>query len=90
MWPDRLAYFGRQVASRKANLLSYIVLLRVTPVLPNTFINVASPMVDVPLPPFMLGTPFFDLALQPCCFGHALCALHCLTILSISVIDPYC
>ena len=36
-------------------MLSYIVLLRLTPVLPNTFINVASPMVDVPLTPFMLG-----------------------------------
>ena len=55
LWPDRLAYFGAEVEKRKHNMLSYIVLLRLTPVLPNTFINVASPMVDVPLPPFIWG-----------------------------------
>ena len=55
MWPDRLAHFGTEVKKRKNNLLSYIVLLRVTPVLPNTFINVASPIVDVPLQSFIIG-----------------------------------
>lgn len=55
IWPDKLARFRAEVGKRKTNLLSYIVLLRVTPVLPNTFINVASPMVDLPVPPFMLG-----------------------------------
>lgn len=55
LWPDKLAHFSTQVNKQKTNMLSYIVLLRVTPVLPNTFINVASPMVDVPLTPFMLG-----------------------------------
>lgn len=55
LWPDRLAHFSSEVKRQKNNMLSYIVLLRATPVLPNTFINVASPMVDVPLTPFMLG-----------------------------------
>ena len=55
LWPDKLAHFSTEVKKQKTNMLSYIVLLRVTPVLPNTFINVASPMVDVPLTPFMLG-----------------------------------
>ena len=55
LWPDRLAQFSTAVKRQKNNMLSYIVLLRATPVLPNTFINVASPMVDVPLIPFVLG-----------------------------------
>ncbi|KAL3148829.1 hypothetical protein ABBQ32_001707 [Trebouxia sp. C0010 RCD-2024] len=56
LWPDRLAHFSTEVKKQRHSMLHYIVLLRVTPVLPNTFINVASPMVDVPLRPFMLGT----------------------------------
>lgn len=40
-------------------MLSYIVFLRVTPILPNTFINVASPVVRVPLMPFIVGKPLF-------------------------------
>lgn len=56
LWPDKLSHFGAEVRKRQGSLISYIILLRVTPVLPNTFINVASPMVDIPLPPFMLGT----------------------------------
>ena len=55
LWPDRLAHFSAEVKKQKTNMLSYIVLLRATPVLPNTFINVASPMVNVPLTPFVLG-----------------------------------
>ena len=55
LWPDRLAHFTTEVKRQRNHMLSYIVLLRATPVLPNTFINVASPMVDVPLTPFMLG-----------------------------------
>lgn len=55
LWPDRLAHFSTEVKKQRHSMLHYIVLLRVTPVLPNTFINVASPMVDVPLRPFMLG-----------------------------------
>lgn len=42
-------------AARRRELLNYIVFLRVTPILPNTFINVASPIVGVPLAPFALG-----------------------------------
>jgi uncharacterized membrane protein YdjX (TVP38/TMEM64 family) len=37
-------------------LFYYIFFLRVTPILPNWFINIASPVVDVPILPFFLGT----------------------------------
>lgn len=45
-----------QVGQRRSYLLNYLLFLRLTPVLPNTFINVASPMVGVPLPHFALAT----------------------------------
>ena len=43
------------MAARRRDTLNYILFLRVTPLLPNTFINVASPIVGVPLAPFALG-----------------------------------
>ncbi|PWZ41054.1 hypothetical protein Zm00014a_016094 [Zea mays] len=45
-----------QVAKRREKLLNYMLFLRVTPTLPNTFINLASPIVDVPYHIFLLGT----------------------------------
>jgi len=36
--------------------LNYIIFLRVTPLLPNTFINIASPIVSVPYFSFLIGT----------------------------------
>ena len=35
---------------------SYIIFLRITPFLPNWFINVVSPIIGVPLIPFYFGT----------------------------------
>lgn len=45
-----------QVAKRRSGLLNYMLFLRVTPTLPNTFINVASPIVNVPYHIFFLAT----------------------------------
>ncbi|EPS65624.1 hypothetical protein M569_09150 [Genlisea aurea] len=56
MWPDKLIFFQAQVAKRREKLLNYMLFLRVTPALPNTFINVASPIVDVPYRIFLLAT----------------------------------
>ncbi|WJZ82718.1 hypothetical protein VitviT2T_002452 [Vitis vinifera] len=56
LWPDKLSFFQAQVAKRRERLLNYMLFLRVTPTLPNTFINVASPMVDVPYHIFFLAT----------------------------------
>lgn len=44
------------MAKRRKGLLNYMLFLRVTPTLPNTFINVASPIVDVPYHIFFLAT----------------------------------
>nr|BAD43504.1 unknown protein [Arabidopsis thaliana] len=56
LWPDKLVFFQDQVARRKDRLLNYMLFLRLTPTLPNTFINVASPIVDVPYHIFFLAT----------------------------------
>ncbi|XP_015891693.2 uncharacterized membrane protein At4g09580 [Ziziphus jujuba] len=56
LWPDKLNFFQSQVAKRRKRLLNYMLFLRLTPTLPNTFINVASPIVDVPYHIFFLGT----------------------------------
>jgi len=56
LWPDKLMFFQKQVAKRRENLLNYILFLRVTPTLPNTFINFASPIVGVPYHIFFLAT----------------------------------
>lgn len=56
LWPDKLLFFQNQVAKRRERLLNYMLFLRLTPTLPNTFINVASPIVDVPYHIFFLAT----------------------------------
>ena len=45
-----------QVAKTREKLLNYMLFLRVTPTLPNTFINFASPIVGVPYHIFFLAT----------------------------------
>lgn len=45
-----------QVAKRQDGLLNYMLFLRLTPTFPNMFINVASPIVNVPYHTFLLGT----------------------------------
>ena len=42
-------------------LYSYIIFLRITPFLPNWFINLVSPVIGVRLAPFWFGT-FFGVA----------------------------
>ena len=54
-----------QVARRRGDLFNYIIFLRVTPILPNIFINIASPVVDVPLRPFALGERLYAAVVCP-------------------------
>lgn len=52
----QILFLNFQVAKRRERLLNYMLFLRVTPTLPNTFINFASPIVDVPYHTFFLAT----------------------------------
>ena len=59
--PERAADWSRKVDRQKSNILSYIIFLRITPFLPNWFINIVSPVIGVPLLPFWIGS-FFGVA----------------------------
>ncbi|XP_072971103.1 uncharacterized membrane protein At4g09580-like [Typha angustifolia] len=56
LWPEKLRFFQSEIARRKEKLLNYMLFLRITPSLPNTFINVASPIVDIPFHIFFVAT----------------------------------
>ncbi|KAL8172572.1 hypothetical protein V2J09_024376 [Rumex salicifolius] len=56
LWPEKLRFFQAEIAKHKEKLLNYMLFLRVTPSLPNLFINLASPIVDIPFHVFFLAT----------------------------------
>lgn len=55
-WPNRVATLSNIIDQHRGHLLNYILFLRITPFLPNWFINIASPIVNVPLRTFFFGT----------------------------------
>jgi len=55
-FPARVETWNGQVNKHRDNLLNYIIFLRITPFLPNWFINMASPVIGVPIFPFVMGT----------------------------------
>ncbi|GMY17858.1 uncharacterized membrane protein At4g09580 [Fagus crenata] len=55
-WPEKLRFFQAEIAKRRDKLLNYMLFLRITPSLPNLFINLASPIVDIPFHIFFLAT----------------------------------
>lgn len=55
-FPEKMARWEREVLTQREHLFNYVVFLRVTPILPNWFINLASPLIGVPLAPFFFGT----------------------------------
>uniref|UniRef100_A0A7G3AT91 Putative snare associated golgi protein n=1 Tax=Lutzomyia longipalpis TaxID=7200 RepID=A0A7G3AT91_LUTLO len=59
--PERAALWSQQIDKHRGNLLSYMLFLRMTPFLPNWFINLVAPVIGVPLFPFAFGT-FFGVA----------------------------
>jgi len=81
--PDRAAQWSAKVDNHRSNLLSYILFLRITPFLPNWFINIVSPVIGVPLFPFWVGS-FFGVAPPSFIFIQAGTTLQQLT----STMDP--
>ncbi|XP_073246779.1 transmembrane protein 41B-like [Porites lutea] len=76
--PERVNQWQEQVSHHRDNLLSYIIFLRITPFLPNWFINITSPVIGVPLLPFFIGT-FVGVAPPSFGFISAGVELHVLT-----------
>lgn len=60
-FPERASQWAAQVDKHRNELLSYMLFLRMTPFLPNWFINLVAPVIGVPLYPFAMGT-FFGVA----------------------------
>jgi len=81
--PERAAQWSAKVDNHRSNLLSYILFLRITPFLPNWFINIVSPVIGVPLFPFWVGS-FFGVAPPSFIFIQAGTTLQQLT----STMDP--
>jgi len=58
MFPEKLKLFGEQIGKHQESLLNYLLFLRMTPLVPSWFINIASPIFDIPLFKFSLSTFF--------------------------------
>ncbi|KAL0645699.1 hypothetical protein Bca4012_043990 [Brassica carinata] len=56
LWPEKLRFFQAEIGKRRDKLLNYMLFLRITPTLPNLFINLSSPIVDIPFHVFFLAT----------------------------------
>ncbi|XP_073460087.1 transmembrane protein 41B, partial [Aquarana catesbeiana] len=53
---EKAVKWSEQVERHRDHLINYIIFLRITPFLPNWFINITSPVINVPLKVFFLGT----------------------------------
>jgi len=52
----RLIQFKGQLDKHRDDLLWYLLFLRITPLVPNWFINISSPILDVSFSQFFLAT----------------------------------
>ncbi|KAL9878950.1 transmembrane protein stas [Glossina fuscipes fuscipes] len=55
-WPKKISEWSKHVEKHRDSLFNYMLFLRMTPILPNWFINLAAPVIGVPLYTFTLGT----------------------------------
>ncbi|KAK9766870.1 hypothetical protein K7432_003730 [Basidiobolus ranarum] len=55
-WADRLIDLSNRISAHREHLLNYLMFLRITPILPNWFINIASPHLGVPIYTFFTAT----------------------------------
>jgi len=57
-FPELVRQMNKRIQKHKENLLWYMLFLRITPLVPNWFINVSSPIVGIPFFHFFLATLF--------------------------------
>jgi len=57
-FPSKLSYLQEKIDQNRRNLFWYMLFLRVTPLVPNWFINIASPLLNVPFWVFATATCF--------------------------------
>ena len=78
LFPSRIAAFQAELSRHQAHLLNFMLFVRVTPVLPHWFVNLASPIVGVPFHIFLIATavghqPMNFITVQA---GAALATIH--------------
>eukprot|EP01091_Cochliopodium_minus_P000880 TRINITY_DN10783_c0_g1_i1.p1 TRINITY_DN10783_c0_g1~~TRINITY_DN10783_c0_g1_i1.p1 ORF type:complete len:256 (+),score=47.58 TRINITY_DN10783_c0_g1_i1:71-838(+) len=54
-FPKQMDFFAQEVEKRRKNLLSYMMFVRLTPLLPNVFVNLASPIFNIPFSIYFLS-----------------------------------
>ncbi|CAK0785972.1 hypothetical protein CVIRNUC_009185 [Coccomyxa viridis] len=62
LFPARIATFSKAVAAQKAQLLPFLIAVRMAPVLPSWFVNLAAPILQIPFRHFVISTA---IGLQP-------------------------
>jgi len=75
---EKITNWQEKASKHKGNMLFYIIFLRITPFVPNWFMNLSSPLIDIPLYPFALGT-FIGVAPPSCFYVQAGTTLNTLT-----------
>lgn len=56
LFPGRISAFQGEMRRHSSHLMNYMLFIRVTPVLPHWFVNLASPIVGVPFHIFLFAT----------------------------------
>eukprot|EP00897_Mesotaenium_endlicherianum_P005927 jgi/Mesen1/5362/ME000267S04509 len=56
LMPEQCDWLTREVQHHRHNLFHYLLFLRIQPVVPAWFINLAAPVVSIPFWPFFIGT----------------------------------
>eukprot|EP00826_Nyctotherus_ovalis_P011999 TRINITY_DN1312_c0_g1_i12.p1 TRINITY_DN1312_c0_g1~~TRINITY_DN1312_c0_g1_i12.p1 ORF type:complete len:124 (+),score=33.46 TRINITY_DN1312_c0_g1_i12:624-995(+) len=57
-FPKLIKELNKRIEDNKENLIYYMLFLRISPLLPNWFINVSAPIVGIPYSYFLFATLF--------------------------------
>lgn len=57
-FPKLINDMNKRIEDNKENLIYYMLFLRISPLLPNWFINVSAPIVGIPYSYFLFATLF--------------------------------
>ena len=57
-FPELFKKFHHMVSRHRHNLFWYMLFLRLTPLVPNWFVNLASPLVNIPYHYFLIASAF--------------------------------
>lgn len=56
--PSQILWWRQRIEEHSSHLTRYIFILRLTPIFPGWFLNIAAPHINVPLKDFFIGSMF--------------------------------